>query len=62
MESKKYLFEEDSIWHAFAVMALPAIASQLITLIYNLADTFTVIVSYIVYAMIRKKEGWPMAV
>ncbi len=42
MESKKYLFEEDRIWHAFAVMALPAIASQLITLVYNLADTWFV--------------------
>ncbi len=40
MEEKKYLFEEDSIWHAMMVMALPAIASQLIALIYNLADTW----------------------
>jgi putative MATE family efflux protein len=40
LEEKKYLFEEDSIWHAMMVMALPAIASQLIALIYNLADTW----------------------
>ncbi len=42
MEDKKYLFEEDKIWHAMAVMALPAIASQLIALVYNLADTWFV--------------------
>lgn len=24
MENKKFLFEEDSVWHALAVMALPA--------------------------------------
>ena len=39
MENKKFPFEEDSVWHALAVMALPAIASQLITLVYNIADT-----------------------
>jgi Na+-driven multidrug efflux pump len=42
MENKKFLFEEDSVWHALAVMALPAIASQLITLVYNIADTWFV--------------------
>ena len=42
MDNKKYLFEEDSVWHALAVMALPAIASQLITLVYNIADTWFV--------------------
>lgn len=40
MEDRKYLFEEDRIWHAMVVMALPAIASQLIALVYNLADTW----------------------
>ncbi|MBP5414066.1 MAG: hypothetical protein ILN61_02325 [Lachnospiraceae bacterium] len=40
MEEKKFLFEKDSIWHAMMVMALPAIASQLIALVYNLADTW----------------------
>ncbi|MCR5283302.1 MAG: hypothetical protein K6E18_08015 [Lachnospiraceae bacterium] len=42
MNEKKFLFEEDSIWHALAVMALPAIASQLIALVYNIADTWFV--------------------
>ncbi len=42
MEDKRYLFEEDKVPHALAVMALPAIASQLITLVYNLADTWFV--------------------
>jgi hypothetical protein len=42
MNDKKYLFEEDSVWHALAVMALPAIASQFITLVYNIADTWFV--------------------
>lgn len=40
MDNKRFLFEQDSIPHALAVMALPAIVSQLITLIYNLADTW----------------------
>ena len=42
MKDRKFLFEEDSVWHALAVMALPAIASQLITLVYNIADTWFV--------------------
>ena len=42
MEDKRYLFEKDRVSHALAVMALPAIASQLITLVYNLADTWFV--------------------
>ena len=42
MEDRRYLFEEDEVSHALAVMALPAIASQLITLVYNLADTWFV--------------------
>ena len=40
MEDKKFLFEKDSIPHALGVMAFPAIASQLIILVYNLADTW----------------------
>ena len=40
LEEKKFLFEKDSIWHAMMVMTLPAIASQLIALVYNLADTW----------------------
>ena len=42
MEDKRFLFEEDSVPHALWVMAMPAIASQLITLVYNLADTWFV--------------------
>ncbi len=42
MEDRKALFETYSVPHALAVMALPAIVSQLIILIYNLADTFFV--------------------
>ena len=39
-QNQKYLFETASVPHALAVMALPAVVSQLITLIYNLADTW----------------------
>ncbi len=42
MDDKKILFEKDKVWHALMVMALPAIASQLIALVYNLADTWFV--------------------
>lgn len=40
IQKEKYLFETASVPRALAVMALPAIVSQLITLIYNLADTW----------------------
>ena len=40
MKDKKYLFEKASVPRALAVMALPSIASQLIILIYNIADTW----------------------
>ena len=43
MEDKRFLFEKDSVPHALWVMAMPAIASQLITLVYNLADTWFVV-------------------
>ena len=39
-QNEKYLFETASVPRALAIMALPAIVSQLITLIYNLADTW----------------------
>ena len=42
MDKKRQLFETDSVPHALAVMALPTIVSQLITLVYNLADTWFV--------------------
>lgn len=37
---KNYLFESESPGKALAVMALPTIVSQMIVLIYNLADTW----------------------
>ena len=40
MDDKRFLFEKDSVPHALGVMALPTIVSQLITLIYNMADTW----------------------
>ena len=40
MEDKRLLFEKYSVPHALAVMALPSIVSQLIILVYNLADTW----------------------
>ena len=42
MDDKRFLFEKDSVPHALGVMALPTIVSQLIILIYNLADTWFV--------------------
>ena len=36
MEDKRFLFEKDSVPHALWVMAMPAIASQLITLAVGL--------------------------
>ncbi len=71
---KRYLFEEDSVWHALAVMALPAIASQLIALVYNIADTWFVgrttnpymvaacSLALPVHARIRKQEGGPQGI
>lgn len=38
--SRKHLFESMPVAHAVAQMALPAIFSQIIILIYNMADTF----------------------
>lgn len=38
------LFEEASVPKALAAMAIPTIISQLITLIYNLADAFLSVV------------------
>lgn len=41
MEEKKIaIFEKMPVWKAVAALALPAILSQLVTMIYNLADTF----------------------
>ena len=38
--NKSELFETMNVNKAFATMAIPAIISQLITTIYNMADTF----------------------
>ena len=40
MENKRYLFEKMPVPKALATLAIPTIISQLITMIYNLADTF----------------------
>ena len=42
IDSKKHLFEKEKIPKAIAILAIPTIISQLITLIYNWADTFFV--------------------
>ena len=39
-DNKKQLFESERPVKALAVMALPAVASQMILLIYNIADTW----------------------
>ena len=40
MNEKKKVFEEYHALKALMIMAVPAIISQLITLIYNIADTW----------------------
>lgn len=39
-ESDKYLFEQMSVPKAVMTLAIPTIISQVVTMIYNLADTF----------------------
>lgn len=39
-QSEKYLFEEMPVSRAVATLAIPTIVSQVVTMIYNLADTF----------------------
>ena len=41
-QSEKYLFEEMPVPRAVATLAIPTIISQVVTMIYNLADTFFV--------------------
>ena len=41
-KSEKYLFEEMPVALAVATLAVPTIISQIVTMIYNLADTFFV--------------------
>ena len=40
MENRRYLFEQAPVPKALATLAVPTIISQLITMIYNLADAF----------------------
>lgn len=40
MQTNRELFEKTPVWRALATLAVPTIISQLITMIYNLADTF----------------------
>lgn len=39
-QSEKYLFAEMPVSRAVATLAIPTIISQVVTMIYNLADTF----------------------
>ena len=39
-EQERYLFEEMPVPQAIATLAVPTIISQVVTMIYNLADTF----------------------
>ena len=39
-QEEKYLFEEMPVPKAVATLAVPTIISQVVTMIYNLADTF----------------------
>ena len=41
-DAEKYLFEKMPVPKAVATLALPTIISQIVTMIYNLADTFFV--------------------
>ncbi len=41
-QEEKYLFEEMTVPKAVATLAVPTIISQVVTMIYNLADTFFV--------------------
>lgn len=41
-KNEKYLFEEMPVARAVATLAIPTIISQIVTMIYNLADTFFV--------------------
>ena len=41
-QSDKYLFESMPVPKAVATLAVPTIISQVVTMIYNLADTFFV--------------------
>ncbi len=38
---ERYLFEEMPVHKAVATLAIPTVISQLVTMVYNLADTFS---------------------
>jgi len=40
MDKKILIFEKMPVWKAVSTLAIPAILSQLVTMIYNLADTY----------------------
>ena len=39
-DNKTEIFETKPVWSALAIMAIPTIISQLIALVYNVADTW----------------------
>ena len=41
-EDKRYLFEDMPIPRAYLTLSVPVVISSLVTMIYNLADTFFV--------------------
>jgi len=41
-QDKVYLFEQAPVGKAIAALAIPTVVSQLISTVYNLADTFFV--------------------
>ena len=53
-ERKTALFKTVPVPKALLTMAIPTILSQLITLIYNVADTWFII-SYLVYARVIRQ-------
>ena len=40
MDSNKRIFEDMPVWQALSTLAVPTIIAQLVTLVYNLADTY----------------------
>lgn len=42
MENKQELFENAPVWKAYFIISLPVVFSMLVTLIYNMVDTFFV--------------------
>lgn len=40
MENKQELFEKAPVWKAYFIISLPVVFSMLVTLIYNMVDTF----------------------